>query len=347
MIASYLLLTLVLHTAQAHFYISHPEPRERTFITETKCENPTTNIPTGNRFEAGSWFVPRHARANHNGGFVMYSLTPLTANPAKEVLIDKNNVFHMECQTLNCASKDMNDGGKYLDNQDIYDNSCWGSGFYWPNKVGKFVLFYYSYGGFGSNGVDYQTLWPYSTCINIELTASSTYTSNSTTQCTFAGGDQTLIDRGTLKGQRTPAGKCAYKTFDSPSSFDAAKVYSDIALGRDYDALVKGVGFGVPSYVADGTCKQITNVPKFTQGPADSNQNMQPAAPVGGFVLEGVSSSVTQPTTSSVAQTTPTSSVTQTTSTSSVTQPISIPAVTSAPTKYSPIVNAAPRCRSK
>jgi len=341
-------LTLVA-CAQAHFYVSYPEPRERTIVTMPTCENPTTTIPSKNVFKAGSYFVPRHGRTNHNGGFVMYSLTPLTASPKPATLLDKSNVFHTECQTLNCATKDMNDGGKYLADQDSYDNSCWGSGFYWPNKVGKFVLFYYSYGGFGSNGVSYQQLPAYSTCMNIELTASDTASSNSTSQCTFAGGDQTIIDRGSMKGQRTPAGQCSYKTFVSPP-VDAGmpKVNSDIALGENYDELVKGVKFGVPSYVTDGTCKQISNVPKITDGPADSNNNKQPAAPTGGFAMTGGASTgdtTPQATTSAVASQATTSAVTpQETTSAGTTQD------TTAGHTYGPEGSGAgkggPRCRS-
>jgi len=297
MLNSLLLTTVLLvHQATAHFYLSHPKPRAMEVNynpIRSGCENQNTQIPATNTFKGGSYFVPRHGRTNHRGGYSYYGMIPLKANPSYQEMMKEDAIIHVECNTLNCAARDMNDGGKYVPDQDAQVNSCWGSGFTWPNTPGEYTLFWFSYGGFDSDQIVHKQLDPYGNCANIKITAGS---SNSTGngQCTFAGGDQTLFEKGTDK-LRTPKGTCAYKRYvDPPTDYQAVKdmIRLDDSRKDDPAFLIQNVTFGTPSIVKSGKCKMIENVPVIKNGPWDGNNNAQPASPET-FILQGATSDQT------------------------------------------------------
>lgn len=151
----------------------------------------------------------------------------------------------------------------------------------------------------------------YGNCANIRLTGGSS-SSNSTSkyQCTFAGGDQSQLD-----GKTTPSNQCQYKTWvDPPMSYApvAAQIKYDQGDGKSALPQHKGVGWGVPTAVSDGTCKIISNKPKIGAvnsgpvGPWDGNSNKMPSAPSGGFKYQGgggYSGTSTSSTTSSASTT--------------------------------------------
>jgi hypothetical protein len=96
----FLVVTLLSSFSDAHHYLSWPTPRERKVIDRPTCKKNDIKIPKENVFEAGSWFVPRHGKSNHNGGFDIYSLVELQDSPAVSDMINEDNIFHIECQTL-------------------------------------------------------------------------------------------------------------------------------------------------------------------------------------------------------------------------------------------------------
>ena len=151
------LSTFLLQTALAHEFMSWPVPRKfdvTYYSDQIKCETTSTDIPSKNTFQAGSYFVPRHGRTNHAGGFNWYTLNKLEANPSTSKLLSKQSILHIDCHTSNCQANDIGvNGGQYVGDQNALDNSCWGSGFYWPNTPGEYVLFWYHYGSHGSNGI--------------------------------------------------------------------------------------------------------------------------------------------------------------------------------------------------
>lgn len=151
---------------QAHEFLSWPVPRKYDvtyYSDQIKCETTSTTIDPKNTFVAGSYMVPRHGRTNHAGGFNMYTLNKLQADPSTSTLLAKSSILHIDCHTSNCQTNDIGvNGGQYVGDQTSLDNSCWGSGFYWPDTPGDYVLFWYHYGSHGSNGT------PFLTCTRVE-----------------------------------------------------------------------------------------------------------------------------------------------------------------------------------